>query len=142
MIYVTNRPNMPAGCIMVTPPTWAITAGLNAVDALVPPNALHSMLFALVESRKGGSIDAPLLEQYRNRYRRHLFTLGEAGKLSPGALVWRSLTTGVVEPVPQGASLFCTCSRSEAAADRCHRCWATAALRHYGWDVRADWEAP
>lgn len=40
--------------------------------------------------------------------------------------------------VSDGDTLCCACSRDDAAAGRCHRVWAAAALVRAGWRVILD----
>lgn len=60
--------------------------------------------------------------------------------LKPGCLRALSMSTWNkrLALVGDGDTLCCACSRFEAAANRCHRCWAAVALKAAGWAVILD----
>ena len=68
-----------------------------------------------------------------------------AGLYAPGGrvliddpLVPGRLFVAERDPVVDGDTLCCGCSRAEAAASRCHRTWAAHALAQAGWRVVLD----
>lgn len=129
-----------AAFMMVVPPVWAVRENCLTVPILVPDEELQSLLWEVVGARKMGEIKHDLIERYRRGYRRQLYDAGERGWLSPGVLRGRSLITQREVILADTHTLICTCKLSEAQAGRCHRCWAVPALRHYGWEIEADFE--
>lgn len=88
------------------------------------------------------------IDQYRRRFEEGL---PSNRRLAPGELRFTpeadealDLRAEVLtQPVRDGDTLCCACSRDEAAAGRCHRVWVAAALAKAGWRVVLDGvEAP
>ena len=85
------------------------------------------------------------IDQYRDRYlayvRNRLAIEDRTGglpgwSLRPGAL---GIVTGTgFLRVADGDTLCCACSREDAAAGRCHRCYAAELLVEAGWTIVAD----
>jgi hypothetical protein len=110
--------------IMVKTPWWARSTG--RVDVLVPPEG------ALWDA-KSERID---MATYKRLY---LDKLDQwADRLAPGKLV--ADEGGGLVMVTSGDTLCCSCARSVAVADKCHRAWAARRLLEAGWNVVLDGE--
>lgn len=105
--------------IMAAPRAAYGEAGESSVPSLVPP-------LEWVRAAKAG--DLPM-ETYRDNY----VALAVPALLVPGQLVARD-----GEPVADGDTLICACSRAAAAQGRCHRVWAAGLLQAAGWRVVLD----
>lgn len=68
--------------------------------------------------------------QYKRRYED---TCPPVHQLVPGKLL-----TDRYEPVADGDTLYCACSKADAAAGKCHRVWAAEALAMAGWRIILD----
>lgn len=79
------------------------------------------------------------VEEYRRRFEHGISVHADRGHLAPGELAVGRVTAGH-GAVADGDTLCCACSRDEAAAGRCHRVWAAAALARAGWRVILDGE--
>ncbi|MFA5801174.1 MAG: hypothetical protein WC911_01725 [Thermoleophilia bacterium] len=105
--------------IMAKPRTWE--HGEGTVSALVPRR---------FRDYQQGKIT---MEDYRaDFYCQMLDALAELS-LDPGRLA-----TATGRMVLDGDTLCCTCSKTEAAAGRCHRAWAAPYLVRAGWTVILD----
>jgi hypothetical protein len=112
-------------CIMAKPRYWERGAGTVRV---LTPGA------EFLDKVRDGRI---LMEEYRSIYERTMQRELSIGELSPGRLVFVD-GRGERFPVAGGDTLCCACARDEAAAGRCHRCWAARALVGAGWRVVLD----
>ena len=131
-IFVGNRvhPGTVGLHIQARPPKWL--AEMGSVPVLKPSGGMVEMMKRLVEDRKAGKpMDEQLFAGYRLAYETALSGLD----LSPGKLLD---ARGV--SVPADVTLICTCSREEAAAERCHRTWLCRFLDRAGWEIWKDWE--
>lgn len=124
-LYLTNATSR-AAPYRGTGRVWSIMAAPRAqygelgdgkVEALVPP-------LEWVRAARSGQLS---VERYRDKY---------LGLLDERDLRTLVSTSGVL--VAAGDTLICACSRTAAAAGRCHRCWAASALCEAGWDVILD----
>jgi len=114
---------------MVRPRSWE--HGFGTVRALCP-TAEH-----LVALRAGALSFGAYRAAFEDKLARAM-----AGDLAPGRL--RGVlteTSGHVDnwqPVKDGDTLCCACSRLEASLGRCHRAWCAPALVRNGWRVVLD----
>jgi hypothetical protein len=78
------------------------------------------------------------IEEYRSRYFKQILQMKD--DLKPGKLTWEpfNLFSDEKEPVKDGDTLCCVCSRAQAAKGECHRAWAAVVLQEAGWTVVLD----
>lgn len=116
--------------IMAFTPAWAPSVG--RVPDLTPDRA---DLLAVRAKRI-------TVDEYRQRFEAGLCHDG----IAPHALLMagedaddcEGIGANPARRIRNGDTLCCTCARAEAAAGRCHRGWAAAALVRAGWRVILD----
>lgn len=145
--------------IMAYPPNWLVDGAAGYVPALRPQGAEQDLMRSLLKSRQSGEIvtpDDPTLTAYRTRYtdrlRHEALLVGPdldarravaAAFLADGHPPWPAAQLYKREsprgyPIPDGATLVCTCARAEAEQGRCHRVWAAQVLMEAGFRVVLD----
>jgi hypothetical protein len=100
-------------------------------DGVIPSLAPKAVDFS---KYKGGEID---LDAYRERF----IEKASKGDLEPGKLLWQPYSffeQENQEPVEDGDTLCCVCSKEKASKGECHRVWVAELLRDAGWEVILD----
>jgi len=126
--------------IMAKPRRWERGDGVCIV--LVPQTSEEvRLLDELVAARRHGLHEDRVVAAYRRALEQRWAEALTAGHLSPGKLgAGVNLAGGGAgaEPVCDGDTLLCACSREDAAAGRCHRAWAAPFLVRAGWRALLD----
>jgi hypothetical protein len=138
-LYVTNWSSHRTPGMFGTGKRWSIMAAPRAWE--IGDGVINCLTPDLADLRavQAGTID---VDTYRARYEAKVLRHHMASSMLVPSYLHPGWRPGALPPkwgaVGDGDTLCCACSRADAAAGRCHRCWLAPMLVRAGWRVVLD----